>query len=231
MRALCHGVFHIATVREQDFRLFFTDFTFKSARFLLVGLKFLLFGQMDIFSNIESLAHTSPYIVYILVFLAPFVQEDTAVIGTAALTAIGKLAVGPAFIAIVLGLFFSDIWKYWIGWFAIRHRKGADFAKKDIVLGLKEKVLRYPFTTLVAARFIPLTRIPSYIACGFFKLHYGLYCFYIGVTALMFVSIAFGTFHLLGSLLGEHIKWILPFIGLAFVMASIAIQYLKKRRA
>jgi len=135
---------------------------------------------MDIIGTLESLAQSSHWAVYGLVFAAPFVQEDSAVVVTATLTALGKLALGPAVIAIFLGLFFSDIWKYWIGWAALKNRKGAAFAKKEKVLALNDKIQRYPFTTLVTARFIPLTRIPSYIACGFFRMSYAKFClFYI----------------------------------------------------
>lgn len=184
---------------------------------------------MDVFSYIDSLANSSPWILYTLVFLSPFVQEDTAVIGTAALAAIGKLAIGPAAIAILLGLFFSDIWKYWIGWFALKHRKGAEFAQKNVVLKLKKKVETFPFTTLIAARFIPFTRIPSYIACGFFEMRYSVYCLYIAITALLFVALAFGVFITLGSLMGENLKWLLPIIGMTFVIIAVVFHYIKSR--
>lgn len=182
---------------------------------------------MDVFSYIDSLANSSPWILYLLVFISPFVQEDTAVIGTAALTAIGKLALGPAAIAIILGLFFSDIWKYWIGWFALKHRKGAEFAQKEVVLTLKNKVEAFPFTTLIAARFIPFTRIPSYIACGFFQMQYSRYCAYIAITTVIFVVLAFGAFHILGSLLGEHLNWLLPVIGIVFVIGVVSFHYIR----
>lgn len=182
---------------------------------------------MDLFSYIDSLATSSPWILYLLVFISPFVQEDTAVIGTAALTAIGKLSLGPAIVAITAGLFFSDIWKYWIGWLALKNKRGADLSKKDLIISLKDKVESYPMTTLLSARFIPFTRIPTYIACGFFRMSYLKFCVYIAITAALLVAIAFGSFLALGSIMEEKIKWVLPLIGLGIVLIAFCFHFVR----
>lgn len=184
---------------------------------------------MDVMNLIDSVAQSHPWAVYILVFAAPFVQEDAAVLGTAALTAIGKLAIGPAVLAIFLGLFFSDIWKYWIGWFALRNKTGAKLSKREQVMALENKVHTYPFTTLMSARFIPLTRIPSYIACGFFRYPYVKFCAFIAFTAAIYIAIFFGSFLLVGELMAEQLKWMLPFIGLTFVLLMMIFHYLRKK--
>jgi len=186
---------------------------------------------MDILGLIDSVAQNYPWAPYLIVFAAPFVQEDTAVIGTAALTAIGKLALWPAVIAIFLGLFFSDIWKYWIGWAALKNKTGEQFSQKSKVLSLKEKVEAFPFTTLVGARFIPLTRIPAYIACGFFQISYLKFCFYIAITGAVYIALFFGAFLFLGALMAEQIKWLLPIIGVLFVVVILAFNYVKLRNS
>ncbi len=184
---------------------------------------------MDVLGLIDSLAQNYPWSPYLIVFAAPFVQEDAAVVGTAALTALGKLALGPALAAIFLGLFFSDAWKYWIGWAALRNATGAEFSKKSKVLVLKEKVETFPFTTLMGARFIPLTRIPAYIACGFFGVSYTKYCIYIAITAGLYIAIFFAAFHYLGVVMAEQLKWILPIIGVLFVAIVLGASYVKSR--
>lgn len=185
---------------------------------------------MDILNLIDSVAQNYPWAVYLLVFAAPFVQEDAAVFGTAALTAIGKLALGPALIAIFLGLFFSDIWKYWIGWLALKNKTGAKLSRHEQIMGLENKVHTYPFTTLMSARFIPLTRIPSYIACGFFRYPYPSFCAYIALTASIYIGLFFGAFHLAGELMAEQLKWLLPIIGVSFVLLMITIQIIRQKK-
>lgn len=184
---------------------------------------------MDVLNLIDSVAENYPWAIYLLVFASPFIQEDSAVIGTAALTAIGKLALGPALVAIFLGLFFSDIWKYWIGWFARKNNTGERFSKREQILSLESKVHAYPFTTLIGARFIPFTRIPCYLACGFFRYPYPHYCGYIALTAAIYITLFFGAFHLVGELMAEQLKWMLPIVGVAFVLLMIIIQVLRQK--
>lgn len=184
---------------------------------------------MEILNLIDSVAQNHPWAPYALVFAAPFVQEDSAVIAAATLTAIGKLALPPTLVAIFLGLFFSDIWKYWIGWAALKNETGNKFSKKAQVLSMQEKVQTYPFATLVGARFIPFTRIPAYIACGFFKLSYVKFCVYVAITALMYIALFFGSFHFLGTFMGEKLKWIVPLLGLAMILAFLIYAFFKRK--
>lgn len=185
---------------------------------------------MEILNLIDSVAQNYPWAPYLLVFAAPFVQEDSAVIGAAALTAAGKLLLTPTIVAIFLGLFFSDIWKYWIGWAALKNKNGEKFSKRTQVLNLKNKVQSYPFTTLIGARFIPFARIPAYIACGFFKLSYAKFCFYIAITALMYIALFFGTFHLLGALMADQLKWIIPIFGVSLIAILVIFNYFKVKK-
>ncbi len=185
---------------------------------------------MDPAALLESIKHLPPWTIWIAIFLSPFVQEDAAVIGTATLTAMGKISLGPALAAIFAGLFFSDIWKYWIGWFALKNPKGRRLSKKDKVLSLKGKVEDYPFTTLMSARFIPLTRIPIYVACGFFKVNYLKFCLFIAFTAALYISIFFSAFHALGALMAEQLKWVLPIFGIAFALSVAGLHYFKSSR-
>lgn len=176
---------------------------------------------MDFNSIIESIANLPNWVVYLVIFAFPFVQEDAAVFGAATLSVLGKVSPVAAILAIFLGLFFSDIWKYWIGWIALRNEKGQTLSKRDKVLSLKDKVETYPFTALMTARFIPLTRIPFYIACGFFKVPYSKFCLYIAFTALLYIAVVFGLFHALGAVMEEKLKYILPVAGITFAIIAV----------
>jgi len=184
---------------------------------------------MDIVAYIESVADSAPWLIYAAIFVGPFVQEDTAVLVTATISALGKVNPLLAFAAILLGLFFSDIWKYWIGWAILKNKKGAKIAKREKIVSLGEKVQTYPFTTLVSARFIPLTRIPTLAACGFFQMPYVKFCLFVAITAALFVSLFFGAMHLMGALMAEKLKWFLPVIGLGFIFVIYCWQFTKKR--
>jgi len=109
---------------------------------------------------------------YIGVFIGPFVQEDAAVIAAATLSASDPEKFPIFFSVLVIGLFFSDIWKYWIGYSAHASSRARRWAEKDKVMALSDRVQRHAISTLLTARFIPLARMPAYIACGYFKMNY-----------------------------------------------------------
>ncbi|NNE56846.1 MAG: hypothetical protein HKN36_01945 [Hellea sp.] len=184
---------------------------------------------MDIVAYIESMADSAPWLIYAAILVGPFIQEDAAVFVTATVSALGKVNPALAFAAVLMGLFLSDIWKYWIGWAILKNRKVAKIAERDKIVSLGEKVQSYPFTTLVSARFIPLTRIPTLAACGFFQMSYLKFCFFVAITAALFVSLFFGSMHVMGALMAEKLKWVLPVIGVGFILVIYSWQLTKKR--
>ena len=90
----------------------------------------------------------SPLFPYISVFLGPFVQEDAAVLLAASLSANNPNYFPTMFFVILAGLFLSDIWKYWIGWAALKNPRARAFAEKKHVTELQDKVQRYTLVTL-----------------------------------------------------------------------------------
>lgn len=166
---------------------------------------------------------------YLGVLLGPFIQEDTAVIAAASLSVTQMAKTSTLFILVTTGLFISDIWKYWIGWAALKNKSGRAFADKKHIANMGDKVLSHTFTSLIAARFIPMTRIPAYVACGFFGVPYMKYCLYILISAILYVAVIFSLFHALGEILGEKLLWIMPVIALLSLGIFMGSSWLKKR--
>jgi len=150
--------------------------------------------------------------LYLGIFVGPFVQEDAAVLAAATLSASNPAHFPVVFFVILAGLFISDIWKYWIGYAAHAHPKARAFAEKDKVMNL--------LLTLMTARFVPLARVPAYVACGYFKVSYVKFCAIIGLTALLYTAIIFAACHLLGEVFGDRIELIL--LGFAAIILLIA---------
>ena len=173
----------------------------------------------------------SPLFPYISVFLGPFVQEDAAVLLAASLSANNPNYFPTMFFVILAGLFLSDIWKYWIGWAALKNPRARAFAEKKHVTELQDKVQRYTLVTLFGARFIPLARIPAYVACGFFRVPYWKFCLMIALTATVYTIAIFTICHLLGEVMGERFEWLLPIIGVSVALLFVGFQILKKRKS
>ena len=129
----------------------------------------------------------------------------------------------------MMGLFFSDIWKYWIGWLAGRYAWAKRITEKEQVAGLSQKVQQHTFITLVTARFVPLARIPAYVACGLFGVSYLKFCAMIFVTATMYVTVIFTLFHILGEIVGEKLKWVVPLIALGLISGYLLYLLIRSK--
>ncbi len=161
------------------------------------------------------------FLLYIGLFIAPFVQEDTAVVGAASLSVAKSEHWVSIFAVVLAGLIASDSWKYWLGWAAKHHSWAKKYAQRDRVLKLKRAVTGHSAKTLIAVRFLPMARIPTYLATGFFGVPYIKYWLSIALSAIMYVSLIFGVFHLLGEVMGEKLKVYMPLVGLGVVVLII----------
>jgi len=173
--------------------------------------------------------------IYLGVFFGPFVQEDAAVIAAATLSASNPKEYFPTvFFVLVIGLFFSDIWKYWIGYSAHASARARRWAENDKVTAMSERIQRHAITTLLTARFVPLARMPAYIACGYFKMNYIKFCTIIFGTAVLYATIIFALIHLLGEVFGDKMEIILGIFACFAILITVGVfgigGYLKSRK-
>jgi len=171
--------------------------------------------------------------LYLGIFLGPFVQEDAAVLAAATLSASDARHFPSVFFVILFGLFMSDIWKYWIGYSAHASERARKWAEKDKVISMGDRVQRHALMTLLTARFVPLARIPAYVACGYFKMNYFKFCVIILFTALLYCLVIFGAIHLLGEAFGDKMEVTLGLLAggvILFIVSIVAIRGLLRRR-
>ena len=170
------------------------------------------------------------WILYLGVFFGPFVQEDAAVIAAATLSAADPAHFPLIFFVILGGLFVSDIWKYWIGYAAHTSSRARAYAEREHVAEFRGKVRRNLFMTLLTARFVPLARVPVYVACGYFKVSYPKFCGIIFVTASLYVTVIFGLCHWLGELFGDRIEMIIISMGLSIAIIALLVFFIRRAR-
>jgi membrane protein DedA with SNARE-associated domain len=177
----------------------------------------------------QSVMLMSGWALYAGIFFLPFLQEDAAVIAaaTASITDAGPIAI--LFAVILAGLTASDVWKYWIGHVARRNAWAHRFAEKPGVSVAGDLVRTELAKTLYMARFVPGTRIPTYIACGFFKAPYAKFVAIVVLTAFTYVAIMFALFHMVGAVAGEQAKYWLPAIAVTVVCGYILLRWLRHR--
>lgn len=161
-------------------------------------------------------------LLYFLALIGPFVQEDAAII-TATTTFLhpetSLMVSGPIILALMLaGLVLSDLWKYWIGWAGRQHKWARALAQKPAVDAIGSKILKHTGKALFVARFVPGTRIPAYIASGYFGVPFHRYAFWIIVSAFAYVAMAMAFLGTIGVVAGEK--------GLILVAVSLVVAFI-----
>ncbi len=173
----------------------------------------------------SDMAMMSGWVLYFAIFFTPFIQEDVAVIGAA--TASIADAAPTAFLvaAILSGLVCSDAWKYWMGRLARRYEWAHKFAEKPGVSIAGDLIRKEFVQTMLTARFVPGTRIPAYIAAGFFQVDYVRYVLTLILTASMYVGLMFGLFHSVGAVAGEKATVWLPIIAVILLAGYVTFRW------
>jgi len=181
---------------------------------------------MDILN--EALA-AYPWGIYLVLLLAPFVQEDAAVILAASSSSAALGDPVLLFISILLGLTASDLWKYWAGRWGRTHKKANGIAANAKVMLVRDKVVKQLGLTLMATRFVPGTRIPVYLASGFFKAPFGQFSLWIVISGALYCLLAFALFHVLGEALGTKARLVAPAVAISLVLVILGVQWLRGR--
>ncbi|WP_416879064.1 DedA family protein [Litorimonas sp.] len=170
------------------------------------------------------------WLLYLGIAAGPFVQEDAAVLAAATLSASKPQHFPEIFFVILIGLILSDVWKYWIGWAALKNPHARAFAEKKHVANLQDKVQRHLFFTLLGARFLPLARVPAYVACGYFSVSYLRYCLYIAFTATLYSIVVFTLCHYLGKAVGDKLEVIMPLAALTLITVFGTVIWWRHRK-
>lgn len=164
----------------------------------------------------------SGWVLFGALFLTPFLQEDFGVILAATASLAGTAPSIFLIAAILTGLVASDAWKYWMGRLARRYDWAHKFAEKPGVSVAGDLIGKEFLQTMLTARFVPGTRIPTYIAAGFFKAYYPKYVLTLLFTASLYVGIVFALFHTVGAVAGEEAIIWLP-VGAVVLLAAYII--------
>ena len=170
-------------------------------------------------------AHWFPYLCALI---GPFIQEDAAVLGAASASVSGIGTPMGMFIAITIGLTVSDLWRYWLGRAAISQPWAKKHAESSRILKAKDSIVHNFGKSIMVARFIPGTRIPLYIAAGVFQASFVKFIAFIFLSALIYIAIAFGLFHLSGDVAGEEAKKYLPIVAVVGFIVLLIFKRLKR---
>lgn len=165
--------------------------------------------------------------LYLCFFLLPFLQEDVSTLGAASACAsgLGDPFLGFAFTA--AGLTTSASLKYWLGRAATSRDWAKKYAQNPKILKAGDSVKTNLGKSLYMARFISAVRLPFYIGAGFFLVSFPKFLFFVTTSALLYLTIAFGLFHIFGEIAGDKMKIYLPILAILFLVVYFIFSKLK----
>ncbi|VAV92311.1 hypothetical protein MNBD_ALPHA06-847 [hydrothermal vent metagenome] len=180
---------------------------------------------------LQSALEAYPWGIYLCLALAPFIQEDAAVILGASTAAQGIGSPALLFVTLLIGLSASDLWKYWAGRWGRKYKKADWIASHGKVALVRDKVVEKLAMTLMVTRFVPGTRIPIYLASGFFKAPFDKFAIWVMASGALYIAITFALFYALGEVAGERAKIWAPVIAISLVVLILLVQWIKAKKA
>lgn len=159
-------------------------------------------------------------ILMLVIILSTLVSEDLTCIGTGLLIARGLIGFTPGVLACLIGIFVGDILLYLSGkWLASSTLHRAPFRwfinEKDIQKSYHWFEAKGP-AIIIASRFIPGTRFPTYFSAGAIGASFWMFIFYFGVASIIWTPILVGLAVLLGqemisyfNIYQEYALWVL----------------------
>lgn len=157
---------------------------------------------------IDSTQH--PGLLALCIILGTYLLEDAAIVSAALLSADGRISPEMALLALFAGVVSGDIGLYWAGRFLTRWQwllKRVDSLSIDEAgVWLKQKMA----VTILGVRIIPGFRLPTYLACGFFKIPFSFFAVLVSIAALIWVGVIFYGFYLFGVMYWAELsgwKW------------------------
>ncbi|MGM0547433.1 MAG: alpha/beta fold hydrolase, partial [Bacteroidota bacterium] len=187
------------------------------------------------FSNVDfaKFEGVSLLIIMLIIILGTLVSEDLTAIGAGLLAARGLIGFWPATLACFLGIFIGDVGLYVAGRFLGRPAlKKAPFKwiinEEDLQKSSKWFKAKGP-TIIVATRFLPGSRLPTYFSAGVMQVGFWMFLFYFILSGIIWAPLLVGVTQLLGNellyyftLYQGYAIWVLAG-GLALIFITVKL--------
>jgi membrane protein DedA with SNARE-associated domain len=173
--------------------------------------------------------HWPPIAQAITLALLTFVQEDIPTVGSALLAAAGKMGWWTGFLGCFFGIWLGDAGLYWlargIGRPLLEKKWARRFFDPTAVARSEKWFAQKGTWLLISSRFIPGTRLPTYLAAGFLRLSFLRFLAITG-SAVAFWTI---TIFVLARIFGEDLIHLLErwnHSGWMILLAVVALVFL-----
>ena len=167
---------------------------------------------------------TQAFLASTAIILLSFVSEDAATISSALSIFGGPVTWPTGFVACFAGIWLGDVGLYslarWLGKPILQSRWVARFADAAAIERCKKKFNQRGLLALLASRFVPGTRLPTYLAAGLLSMPVARFSLVTAFAALVWVGGIFAIAKLLGA---QSLVWFSFFQGRIAAIAFTAL--------
>jgi len=132
----------------------------------------------------------------VAIILATFVLEDATMVAVGVMAADGLLPVPLGLTSLATGIALGDFGLYGTGRLAASHPRLGHFVHGERLKPLSKWLKANLYSTVIAARFLPGARLPTYLACGFFAVPFSRFAVpVVGATIVWSILLFFCAFY------------------------------------
>ena len=146
-----------------------------------------------------------PAIQGLLILLGTFVLEDAATILAAMDVQAGKASLALALGALYLGIVLGDVWLYGMGRLAVATPWARRWAPPSRFAHSRDWLRSHAFSVVFVSRFLPGARLPTYTACGYFRVDLKRFALAAVVATSIWTTLLFTVSLHLGRFLSDHL--------------------------
>ena len=170
------------------------------------------------------------------IILGTCILEDPTTVIVGLLAADGSIGVPIALFSLYAGIVFGDIGLYGLGWLASTHPRLARYVDHDFIAPFRTWLETRYVLTVFSARFIPGSRLPTYIASGFFRSTLSTFILTAIVATSVWTTLLFSASYWFGNVTSEWIgpvRWgiALLFLLILFVIARHNLRAYRAKKA
>ena len=170
----------------------------------------------------------SPFLMGVVLALATLVSEDLTCISGGILAANGLMPFGGATLACAIGIWMGDVGLYGLGWIAGRSKVNWRWLDRLVsperVLRGRRLFERHGVKWVFLSRFLPGTRLPSYVAAGVVGWSFRTFALSLVIAAVVWTPILCGLAFFAGRIVLEWVetyqKWAWPIL-----LGTIAVLF------
>ncbi|MGD0328433.1 MAG: hypothetical protein ABSB00_01825 [Minisyncoccia bacterium] len=162
-------------------------------------------------------------ILSLTIILGVFIFEDPTTVIVGVLAADGIISIPVALLSLYTGIIVGDFGLYFLGWLASIHPRLGRYVDHDLVAPFRVWLESRFVLTVFSARFVPGLRLPTFTACGFFRLPFLSFVLTIITAASIWTTFLFSVSYWFGSFTSAWIGPVRWSIALIFLLVLFLI--------